>query len=870
MFSLAVRYLRMQKRRAFLTVFSMILAIFLVAASGIAISSLQALMVKTEVARNGSWHYKIYGAGDDTLNVTSDEIEALRNSSGVSSVGLCDESDYLEVQEGSQQFYELMTYDKASIAMMPYEMRLASGRMPQNENELIISSGSASFWGSLVPQGSTVTFQQSDRDDMTFDQPYSGSVVTVTIAKSEPRTYTIVGVFERFRTSNMPNVSEAVTVDNSIQAPDVVMLQMSDAADFEKSMQGALDSSGLNGTVSLEKHFSLFRWIGKGNGTLQYLPAVVFLMLAGVILLVMMMVIRNFYTMSVQEKTDAYGILRCMNATSRQIRAMVLWEGVLTWAIALPFGYLFALVFMQGMLLAVEGLHISVLDGLQLTVPAWPLLASAAASFIAMLLSILGAGKKACRITPVEAFRGNADNTSASEHPLYETEVAKNRSLSLNALLYRRYRQKAPSRYRATLLTIAVSVALSVYFAGGAGAARDYVDDYTNAGGMDFFFNANHHVIADSDQYAALREDLSQYDGIVAMQEVYPIEYILNVPEDKIAAGYEETWWEYYEIDTPFVKSDLYAPVGQNVKTIEIIPVSRENYDSLEFNGNAPTYDELLENGSVILCQSEVLRKNGIMDVLDFASFAAGDSLTLAQVGGGTISEPITLSVSGVVSQTPWFAPERAHGFVMVPIETIDSYYVLPVDHSNQYGGGILSIDAEDEARETLQKTFAERDLTPFGALAGFSFVSPYMRNLEVEKACSLINLFAYGFLAIIVIICSLNIFNSIWADLDARKRDVAILRSMGMSRRQVSRYLYGESLRYALVGMLIGDIAGFSLFLLAASIVGRTASITVGSMAGIFGLTLLVTLIIALCAGIMPIRRLEKATIVEELRAVN
>lgn len=849
----------------------MILAIFLVAASGIAISSLQALMVTTEVARNGNWHYKLYGAGDSSLNITSEEIDTLRNSDGVSSVGLCDESDYLEVREGSQSFYELMTYDAASIAMMPYEMRLTSGRMPQNENELIISSGSASFWGSVVPLGSTVTFLQSDRDDMTFDQPYSGSVATVTVHKNEARSYSIVGIFERFRTSNIPNISEAVTVNSAILAPDVVMLQMSDTANFEKSMQGALDKSGLNGIVSLEKHFSLFRWIGKGNGTLQYLPAVVFLMLAGVILLVMMMVIRNFYTMSVQEKTDAYGILRCMNATSRQIRAMVLWEGILTWAVALPFGYLLALLFMRGMLVSVEGLHISVLDGLQLTVPLWPLLASAAASFLAMLLSILSAGKKACRITPVEAFRGNTDKSGASTRPIPETETAKSRTFSLNALLYRRYRQKAPSRYRATLLTIAVSVALSVYFAGGAGAARDYVDDYTNAGGMDFSFNANHHTVTRSDQYAALREDLSQYEGIVAMQEVYPIEYIMNVPGDKIAAGYEKTWWEYYEFDTPFVTSDVYAPVGQNVKTVEVIPVSRENYDSMEFSGNAPSYDELLENGGVILCQSEVFRKNGIMDILNFASFAAGDSITLAQVGGGGgISEPITLTVSGVLNQTPWFAPERSHGFVIVPIETIDSYYVLPVDHNNQYGVGMLCIDAVDEARDTLQKTLEERNRTPFGALTGFSFLSPYMRNLEVEKACSLINLFAYGFLAIIVIICALNIFNSIWADLDARKRDVAILRSMGMSRKRVIRYLYGESLRYALVGMLIGDVAGFGLFLLPVSIVGRTASITVGSMVGIFGLTLLVTLIIALCAGIMPIRRLEKATIVEELRAVS
>lgn len=112
--------------------------------------------------------------------------------------------------------------------------------------------------------------------------------------------------------------------------------------------------------------------------------------------------------------------------------------------------------------------------------------------------------------------------------------------------------------------------------------------------------------------FADLRSELSQYPEITGMQEVYPIEYLLDVPENRVKDGYQAVWERFYPVDMPFMNVPAYSALGTNLKTIEIIPVNRTNYAELQFAGSAPSYDDLMTNGTVILCQSDVFRKNGM------------------------------------------------------------------------------------------------------------------------------------------------------------------------------------------------------------------------------------------------------------------
>lgn len=479
-----------------------------------------------------------------------------------------------------------------------------------------------------------------------------------------------------------------------------------------------------------------------------------------------------------------------------------------------------------------------------------------------MLLSIRGACKRACAITPVEAFRGNDPFQKEKDRQLSTVSLMAGQRMSSEWLFMTRDRQKNRGRFRITVLAIAVSVALFTCFAGAAVTLTDFMGSYIDQSGMDFYFASSHHVEKSADSFADLREDLSQYTEITGMQEVYPIEYLLDVPDSKVAEGYSSVWERFYPVDMPFLSVPDYETLGTQLKIIEIIPVNRTNYQELSFSGTAPDYDSLLSSGQVILCQSEVFRKNGLMSVTDFGTYQAGDKVRVAQLANDEMLGIRELTVAAVLDSTPWFAPERTHGFILVPIETIDSYFEQATSTTNLYTTGMMSIRGDEKQLDVLQDKLYERSVSAFGALNGFVFNSPYLNNLDVEKQVNLINLVVYGFIVLIAIICALNIFNTVWADLENRRREIALLRAVGMDSTQLINYLHGGCLQYALFGMIPGALFGYLVLVAAVTVLQEYFFISISSPAIIILGTFAVTLGITLIAGSIPIRRVQKASI--------
>ena len=865
---LAWKILRTGKRKTFLTVLSIFLAFFLICSGGISISSLTALLAHDEEKSTGSWHYMLSEENGGRIPSGTVLADQIQECAGIQSVGLTDRRSFLRIpSEAGAYYYRLVTCNPAGLAQLPYGARLLFGRLPENDSELMISSASSPFWNGIDPLGKTYTLESCREEELFYSQEGYGTDAEIEMLSPERKTYTVVGIFQRYHSSGAINVSEAVTVSDTVSNPTEILIRIRDSANFEKTIHSALQDSAVPGSVRMERHSDLFRWIQKGSGKMQYAPYLVFLILAAAVLVVTVTVIRNACLQSVQDQVPTLGILRCLCASDRQIRSLILSEGLILYGLALPPGILFSILFLRFMIYRVNQLGISVLDGLHLSVPVWVLAGSAALSLLAVLLSSFATLRKACSVSPLAAISGESEDPMLSRPGQPADAPLQNKTGSTLRLLSARYRSRNPSRSRTITLTVAMSVGLSVLFAGGAAFLRDYADDYTNAGSMDFLLVADHHVISDSSPYAALREELSKEKGILRMQEVYVLDYVMNVPQDRVAPGYENTWWRYYDSEEPFWAGKQYEKIGSLVKRVEVISVSRENYDSLVFQDARPSYDDLLRDKSVLLCQTEVLRKNGYMEILDATSFKTGDVLRLAFDFKG-VSDPIERKVAGVLLEIPWFAPERSHGFILVPIETMDSYFLIYNDHANHYGLGMLAIDAENSMRDSIQQNLEKRTMAPFGSMAGYSLISPYARNLEVIRACALINLFAYGFLAIILLICAMNIYASIRSDLESRRHDTAVLRAVGMTSVQLRRYLFGESVRYGIIGLLIGDLFGFMLLAGLIKITGRTASLSGTGIPWILLLSLLATLLTAVLSAAGPVRNLECSSISEEIRS--
>ena len=69
----------------------------------------------------------------------------------------------------------------------------------------------------------------------------------------------------------------------------------------------------------------------------------------------------------------------------------------------------------------------------------------------------------------------------------------------------------------------------------------------------------------------------------------------------------------------------------------------------------------------------------------------------------------------------------------------------------------------------------------------------------------TLIAIFLYGFIIVISLIGITNIFNTITTNMELRKQEFAMLKSIGMTTKEFNRMIRLESIMYGTKSLLIG-----------------------------------------------------------------
>ena len=141
------------------------------------------------------------------------------------------------------------------------------------------------------------------------------------------------------------------------------------------------------------------------------------------------------------------------------------------------------------------------------------------------------------------------------------------------------------------------------------------------------------------------------------------------------------------------------------------------------------------------------------------------------------------------------------------------------------------------------------------------------IRDRENAQQSLVINIFVFGFITLISLISLANIFNTVSTGLALRRREFAMLKSVGMSPASFRRMIRFESLFYGGKAVLYGLPAGFLVMFAMYMVLKRNFStgFTVpwgGVIAGILLIFLMVGLTM-FYAG----RKLKEEHIVESLR---
>lgn len=841
----AKRYLFKQKRRTFLTAFGIALAIALVCGTCVLADSFRMMMVNAQVLASGDWHYDVSGidSWEDARTLIANrafESGAVYSNdlyARFSGAGRVSEQNYGTEAPSTDYFLRIYEGDSDYVAMSNIEYNMQAGRLPESADEIALSVSARRKFENAPSLGDTITLPVGALDYQ--EDSYNSDDDTYTFTQTGTRTYTVVG-FVDVTTRPLRAFFAFSLPDGGAHSLTARVKLRSLTSDYRAAVENAVKQAGLAGKVSIDDNYGLIMYNVQGmNSAVQASLIITCALLISIILGMMMMVVRNTFAISVDEKLQQFGILRCLGASRKSIRSIVRCEAFITWGIAAPVGVAGTIVAMQVIFAVIRTIDSELLSMLTLHWAAWPFALALSISLICVLLAAASPARKCAKVSPMGAVRGEA--SLRQDIKKARGGWLTKRAFGFAGLMSARSMRRNPRKYRATLLSVTCSIAFFMLINGFTSGMRASLSMYASASNMDVTVSAEQE--ADSD--GQVLKKLKAIDSAKDIARMLTIPVRLNVADsaftDEVVQLYDD------------VSSAKYA----NLRFI-----GESEFRQLTFDGRAPSYEEFCQPGAAVVMQKLVLAgsRSGLK-LYETMNLQPGDRLPVELNSASGAETAVSYNVAGTLKALPWYCSNTGSIVIFASDRNIPA-------GANAYC--TYALRAQDGRAAELCKAITELSYT--GGMSKWTVETIYLYMRENRALLQVMDIFLYGFTAVIMLICAMNLLNTIKTNLSSRKREICMLRALGMSRKQMIHMLSLECLWYAVLGTILGLILGLPLeTLLITSMSGALPIELDFTMLGIqCALCFVAACAIALLAGMREILKIANLPASEGIRAIE
>lgn len=779
--------------------------------------------------------------------ITDAEIDRLASHPGIASygksivVGLAENRQLagrqVEIRYASDQ------YAKDSFAYPTV------GKMPENKGEIALDTLTIERLGLSLELGQTVTLEW--RKDQTSPEITSSTFTLCGWWEANLSVYAgMAWTSEDFALEACGNAP--APADGQICGLRMMRISFSDNKDIDAKTAALLEDCGLTGlefdtnlTYTDEIQRSIFR------ENMPMYGGMVFVFLAG------FLIIFNVFQISVASDIQFYGRLKTLGMTKRQIKKLIYGQSSRLSVIGIPLGlaagYLLGIVLVPALV---------TFQGVTPVLSASPVIftGSALFTYITVLASCMMPARLAGKVSPIEALR----YTDAS--PVSKKKRSNQNGASLSRMAWANL-----WRSRRRTLTVICSLTLglvlmSYFYAQNASfdvekylmdlTVADYqIDDATNR--LSSGYDPESRTISNS-----LLADIEALGTVSATGRLYTSQTELTLSEQT-----RRNLQDYYTEE----RLERYASYDPT------FPQWKEGFD-LATGGESGSYTIFGADGLILeAAASPNYILAGAFDAEKFAtghyclaigpSVEAGGVIPTYPVGETVTIQDRSFEVMAVLSPLRPMTDGTYPAFDLPLVLPADIFIGLwPESNLRKF---YFDLDSDDAAQ-----SFEDADtmLTGYqqGTAAGMNIVSRQTLSKQFEAQTRSNAVMGYAISIVIALVGLLNFVNSMVTAIISRKREFAVIQSVGMTKRQLRQMLVYEGLCYAGVTLA----AAYVLGALTVGVIVRT--MTAGGYST-FHFTLLplvfCTPLLVVFAILIPyicFRNLEKQSIVERLRSVD
>ena len=814
-YALTLRHLKLNKKRTILTIIGVILSVSMITAVTTFATSFLNMLQRNAIEYSGNWHVRY-------MDVPSQKINLVKNDKNTSTYSLSRDTGYA-ILDGSKNenkpYLFLKAYDEQGFKS--FNLNLVDGRFPKSSNEIVISSHIAENGGVVYKVGDVLKLDVGERyldengmksllgQDSSFVKKSSNSKSERFISKST-KEYTITGIISRpsfepywapgytvISYLNKNELTSAETVNISVVWKNLSNKANQQATELSKSLGVSIDNINYNQ--------NLLRYYGVMEGDLLKTLYAFAAIAMGLIVISSVALIYNSFAISISERSRHLGMLASVGATKKQKRSFVFYEGFVVGIIGIPIGIIFGTLGMGVTFVLMQPFMEGIVStGVKLILVISPIaiIAAVLLSIITIFISVYIPAKRASKISPLDAIRQSQDIKITGR--TVKTSKLTRFIFGFEAELGLKNLKRNKRRYRATIFSLVISIVL-----------------FLSVSSLSFFSHKSTEIVGGIIPYD-VKMFITSSETAQEKKDFYTAISKMDFADESVI---EQTMIAILNVDSNLIRDEIKSilklnNIEENGKTYEAF-FQIKSIDEVALNRYAK------ENGAdivrlkdaknpcgILVNKLNVISENKYLQMKHF-NIEPGEKLKFTQIDGGASENSSVLEITAFADKTPIGETEimmndNLQGTLIVSEEVFASILAKQPKRSDN-----TNVEMEIKSSNPTSLVESIKEYQKQTSITNVNIYDVAMSNKQTRQRDTLVYVFFYGFVALITAICIANILNTISTSIALRKREFAMLKSIGMTPKGFNKMINYESLFYGIKALLYGLPISFGIMYL-------------------------------------------------------
>lgn len=773
---LTIKNLKLNKKRTIVTIVGIILSTALMVGIGLLFSSFQDYMIRETISYNGKYEAEYGDVSLDKLN----------------SIDKKDFSYFYQKPIGFSKFdsaNEYKPYIYISSVDKEYfnELHLISGRFAENDSELVISNHINTNGGASYKIGDTITLKYGERviegvNTLANNEYYEEETLNIVGEK----TYTIVGIVER---SNFEDYSASgystFTLDmNDKEGIVNVFVMFNNKKKIIKQSEDLAKKLGYDNAISYNS--TLLALYGESTyGNIMKSMITMIIIMLSLVSIGCIVVIYNSFAISVMERKKEFGLLSSIGATKKQLSYTIFFEALIEGIIGIILGICGAYIGIGTVILIINNLigDILVLK-LNLVTNIVFIIIPVIFMILVIFISALVPSRRAAKVSPIEAIRQN-DDIKINKKKI-KTGRLVNKLFGIEGEIALKNIKRNKKKYRVTIVSLFISIVLFISFSSYMNYTIDTASSVMGEVPYDYQIS-----------YFGDDNDIDALDKISVIIKSNDVKEYVSYSASNLSIICNYTYSDEY---LDFYKS-AYGDDGIKALTnLKYQYISIYILDDISYN----KYKELigLDKDSVILLNKfkGVSYGNNKRVNYDIPVINNGDiNIKICNFDDNDEDVDTTKYCNKKIDNI--FITNKS--FDLIEEFSYMSDFKLIVnkklyDNISDSGTHYTQYNIISDNTDNIDKLTKELDKYDN---VNYTNVKESMK--QANNMILVVKILMYGFIGLITLIGVTSVFNTISTSMALRKREFAVLRSIGLTRKGFNKILFFESLFFGLKSLI-------------------------------------------------------------------